>query len=298
MTFADYLIAQQLAPSTVRLYVSIASRWDPYATEGYGAAGRRLALLRPADIPAAVDPHDWLAAYLTPKTPRGTHRSMCSAAFQWCAWKGQTFDSTRIPKRTKQQPTGRTGLSVDELESYYRVVEESPVDDPVYTILLLLPRTGLRVSEACNLPLDAVQTKGRRRGLHILGKGQKLRWVPLSDEAWRVLSVYKRVGRPDVIKRLAKRTDSPWMFPSPKRYAPISTGSVQTALAEIRADMDGYAAKATPHILRHTFCTNLLRKKVPLRTVQTLAGHANITTTALYLHPDADMLGDAVDLID
>jgi len=37
---------------------------------------------------------------------------------------------------------------------------------------------------------------------------------------------------------------------------------------------------------------------VPLRTVQTLAGHANITTTALYLHPDADMLGDAVDLID
>jgi site-specific recombinase XerD len=273
MTFETHLRQQRLAPRTVALYMRIAARWE--------AAG--------------VSPQVWLAKKLGPRTPPGTHRSYCAAAAQWCAWKGHALDRKALPRIQRRQKTGRDALSEPELQSYYDVVDTSWVDDPVYTILLLLPRTGLRVSEACELRLGAVQSRGRHLGLDLIGKGEKQRWVPLGDEARRVLREYQKTGRAAVLAQAGNDSNG-WLFPSPRVHGDhVSASSVQKALREIRDGMKGYARRASPHVLRHTYATRVLANpRANLKALQTLLGHENIATTAIYAHPSADQLADIV----
>ena len=144
-------------------------------------------------------------------------------------------------------------------------------------ILETLFSTGLRVSELSNLKIDNVNLK--RDEFTVRGKGGKTRIVFLSDKARERLKAY-----------LDKRTDtSSFLFASHDRAkagretGPLTPRSIQR-LVERYALAAGVTKKITPHTLRHTFATDLLRNGADIRAVQSMLGHASITTTQVYTH--------------
>jgi site-specific recombinase XerD len=268
-SFEDYLHDLNLAPRTVAFYERTARRWGD------------------------SDPVAWLHANVDEATPRGTAYSLEAPVRHWCAWREAETGIKRnpplaaklLPRLRTTQGAFREALDEDELEAYVLGVSESGILEPSYTILLLLPLTGLRISEACELPRKALVKRGRTTGLLVVGKGNKERWVPLSKRAKRVLAKYMRGERPT----------SSWLFPSYQNVTRhVSPQTVRAHLRSIRDDLPGYAAEVTPHILRHTAATRLLAAGVDLRTVQAILGHASIQTTAKYLHPSSDMLSEAM----
>lgn len=145
-------------------------------------------------------------------------------------------------------------------------------------ILEMLFSTGLRVSELANLKIDQVNLK--RDEFTVRGKGDKPRVVFLSESAKEWLKKY-----------LNKRHDtSPYMFICHDRAkngredsGPITPRSIER-MVEHCARAAGVTKRITPHTLRHTFATDLLMNGADIRSVQSLLGHASITTTQVYTH--------------
>ena len=146
------------------------------------------------------------------------------------------------------------------------------------TILEMLFSTGLRVSELAGLKKETINLK--REEFTVRGKGDKPRVVFLSNQA-----------RYWIEKYLAKRKDlSPFLFTSHDRARKgrdydggLTPRSVQR-IVEHYARAAGITKRITPHTVRHTFATDLLRNGADIRSVQTLLGHSSITTTQIYTH--------------
>lgn len=147
-------------------------------------------------------------------------------------------------------------------------------------ILELLFSTGLRVSELANLKIADINLK--REEFSVRGKGSKVRVVFLSAQAKHWLEQY-----------LAARHDvSPYMFVALDRaktgredgdVAPLTSRSIERIIAKY-ARAVGIMKKITPHTLRHSFATDLLRNGADIRSVQSMLGHSSITTTQIYTH--------------
>jgi integrase/recombinase XerD len=101
----------------------------------------------------------------------------------------------------------------------------------------------------------------------------------------------------DYYKSIGGKQASGWMFLGYGDTS-ITPAAVRKVTRLVRAEHPELGDALSPHVLRHTFLTHALRKGVDLRTLQALAGHKNIHTTARYLHPDADMLKGAVDKLE
>lgn len=145
-------------------------------------------------------------------------------------------------------------------------------------ILEMLFSTGLRISELCSLPRDINLEKDE---MSIRGKGEKVRVVFLSPNAKDCLRAY-----------LAKRKDLAGGL-----FAPVKSNGSKKNLTmseitprSIQRMIKYYATKAgimkhvTPHVLRHSFATDLLGNGADIRSVQIMLGHANISTTQIYTH--------------
>lgn len=144
-------------------------------------------------------------------------------------------------------------------------------------ILELLFSTGLRISELCSLSTDDVDLS--REEFSVRGKGDKIRVVFLSNSAKEAIQKY-----------LKERKDmSDALFPQMGKNAKAATDlrltprSVQRLLKTYAAKA-GITRKVTPHVIRHSFATDLLSNGADLRSVQALLGHANIGTTQIYTH--------------
>lgn len=144
-------------------------------------------------------------------------------------------------------------------------------------IIELLFSTGLRVSELANLQIKDINLK--KDEFTIKGKGSKHRLVFISDLAKKAINTYLET-RKDI---------SPYLFVSHDRaraereVMPISPRSVQR-LIEKNAMLAGISKRVTPHMLRHTFATDLLQNGADIRAVQSMLGHESITTTQVYTH--------------
>jgi site-specific recombinase XerD len=144
-------------------------------------------------------------------------------------------------------------------------------------ILELLFSTGLRVSEIARLRMSDVRAD--RDEFSVTGKGGKRRIVFVSGEARKALKAYadKRSDASDFLfvgHDKAKRA---------RADAPITPRSVER-LVEKYAVLAGITKHVSPHTLRHTFATDLLRGGADIRSVQAMLGHASITTTQVYTH--------------
>ena len=151
-------------------------------------------------------------------------------------------------------------------------------------ILELLFSTGLRVSELCSLTRDINLNTD---SFPIRGKGDKVRIVFISDDAKSALKKYlaKRVDVDDALFiRLNKEKSRAGDLALDKR-------SIERIVKQ-NAIKAGISKKVTPHVIRHSFATDLLSNGADLRSVQMLLGHANISTTQIYTHVTDTQLRD------
>ncbi len=144
-------------------------------------------------------------------------------------------------------------------------------------LLEVLYATGLRVSELIALPASAARRDERM--LVVRGKGGKERLVPLNEAAKRAMRAY--------LDRLAdddRDTGSKWLFPSFGESGHLTRQHAGRELKGLAAAAGISAERVSPHVLRHAFASHLLQNGADLRIVQTLLGHADISTTQIYTH--------------
>ncbi len=190
---------------------------------------------------------------------------------------------TLAPEKIELAKQGTRQVAFLEPEELLRLIA-APEADPTIVgirdkaILELLFSTGLRVSELASLKVEDVNLK--QDEFTVVGKGQKHRVVFLSDRAKKAVRTY-----------LDKRRDtSPFMFVRHDRAKAAQTEAQPLTPRSVQRIVDRYAREAgitkrvTPHTLRHTYATDLLRNGADIRAVQSLLGHASITTTQVYTH--------------
>lgn len=144
-------------------------------------------------------------------------------------------------------------------------------------ILELFFSTGLRLSELCALSIDDVDLT--RDEFSVRGKGDKVRVVFLTEAAKAAIAAYLKTRR-DMDDALFVQTGPKAKQATDLRLSPRAV----QRLLKLCAVKAGITRKVTPHVLRHSFATDLLRNGADLRSVQALLGHAHIGTTQIYTH--------------
>jgi site-specific recombinase XerD len=193
-------------------------------------------------------------------------QAVCGLRFFYRNTLNRKVDIERIPfpRREKRLPLI---LSKEEVKALLT----APKNLAHRAMLATLYGAGLRVSEATNLNVRDLD-----RSLGVIwvrgGKGRKDRQVKLCEPLREVLVAYWRRKRP-----------TSWLFPGNKPGFPLSPRSVFCTCRKA-ARLAGIAKKVHPHSLRHAFATHLLEDGTNLVIIQKLLGHADIRTTALYLH--------------
>ncbi len=149
-------------------------------------------------------------------------------------------------------------------------------------ILELLYATGLRVSELVGLTLNSINWQVGY--LHTIGKGGKSRIVPIGQSAYRILQDYLEQARPILLQ--GKRSNEIFLT----RLGEGFTRQGLWKIVKYYAAMAGISKKVYPHTFRHSFATHLLEGGADLRAVQTMLGHADISTTEIYTHVTRERL--------
>lgn len=170
-------------------------------------------------------------------------------------------DAIELAKLPERQVDIITSQELERLLAAPNGAEPEDLRDKA--MLELLFSTGLRVSELCSLARDIDLSRDE---LSVRGKGEKVRVVFVSPESKTAIKTY-----------LSKRKDMD------DRLFPITPRSVER-LVKKYAIKAGISKKVTPHIIRHSFATDLLQNGADLRSVQAMLGHANIATTQIYTH--------------
>lgn len=258
MSFDRHLAERGLLPNTRKTYQHLAAQ-------------------------AGDDPVGWLKSLVAERRPMGTLAPARAAVRHRMESEGMSEADVRaaLPRIRGRKGKTREALSPDALAAYYAAVE-AEARDPVRTILLLLPRSGLRITEACRLRRSEVVERGDRLVLRFRGKGDKERVVPLGAEGSALLRTYMA----------SVMAGEDYLFPG--RGGPITDAAVRRVTRIIR-DAHGIMADLSPHVLRHTYATSLLAEGVDVRSLQALLGHEAIATTMRYLHPSTDDLARTVD---
>ena len=181
-------------------------------------------------------------------------------------------DKVSRPKLTKHLPEY---LTEEEVGKLLDVEVKSPYDYRNKTILELLYSSGIRISELVNIKTPNYDSEECL--IRIMGKGSKERIVPLGDYAINIMNDYMNNYRPLINK---KHTD--YVFIN-NRGDKISRQFIFKVIKK-EALKKGIKKDISPHTLRHTFATHLLKNGADLRLIQELLGHENISTTQIYTH--------------
>ncbi len=173
----------------------------------------------------------------------------------------------KTPKKEKKLPEY---VSEKEMEKLFDLPNVSLRDR---AILELLYATGMRASELIRLNVKDIDFN--RGEVKVLGKGRKERIIPLTEKAKEILKMYlEKEGRIDNL-------NSP-LFLS-KRKKRLSQRTLQRIVKKY-LQMVSEVKRKSPHVIRHTFATHLLRAGCDIRTIKELLGHSSISTTEIYTH--------------
>ena len=194
------------------------------------------------------------------------------------------------PKRARTLPKILTIAEVDGLLVRARAQAEDEKVPPalrlraarLLCLLELVYATGLRVSELVALPASAARHD--QRMLVVRGKGAKERLVPLNQAAKRAMAEYLKL-RADAVQESSKEgAQSKWLFPSFGEQGHLTRQHFARELKSLGQACGIAPDRLSPHVLRHAFASHLLHNGADLRVVQTLLGHADISTTQIYTH--------------
>lgn len=189
------------------------------------------------------------------------------------------------PERIELAKVGGRDLDLITANELDRLMK-GPVGDSLQAlrdraILELLFSTGLRVSELCSLRSDIDLSRDE---FSVRGKGDKVRVVFLSPSAKKAVAEYLK-KRGDMSDALFVGYGAAFAKTSAakKDLSALTPRSVERIVKQY-AIKAGITRKVTPHVIRHSFATDLLENGADLRSVQALLGHANIATTQVYTH--------------
>ncbi len=198
-----------------------------------------------------------------------------------CADQIRPDDPTRIVASPRARRPLPKVLSVAEVDRLLVMAESEANADVspqkreaalrLYVLLELLYATGMRVSELVSLRRAAVMRDASF--LTIVGKGNKERIVPVNDRARDAVKAW-----------LALDVPGPWLFPAHGAAGYLSRQVFARDLKALAGRAGIATARVAPHVLRHAFASHLLQGGADLRVVQTLLGHADISTTQIYTH--------------
>lgn len=187
-------------------------------------------------------------------------------------------EKIELPKVSRKQVTF---LHFDEVS---RMLEGIPLDSEQglrdRAIIELLFSSGLRVSELANLNRDHVNTK--RREFMVRGKGQKDRPVFIGESAALRVEDYLS-GRFDNLPPLFLSYSRNNAASNQGDYRRLTPRSIQRIINKY-AKLAGITKHVSPHTMRHSFATDLLMNGADIRSVQSMLGHSNISTTQVYTH--------------
>jgi integrase/recombinase XerD len=189
------------------------------------------------------------------------------------------------PKRGRTLPKVLSIAEVDRLLAAARA-DIDKTDQPklerlraarLACLIEVLYATGLRVSELVALPVSAAARNARM--LIVRGKGNKERLVPLNEAAKAAMRDYLAL-----LSETGRQQNTKWLFPSFGEAGHLTRQHFARELKALAAAAGLRSAQVSPHVLRHAFASHLLHNGADLRVVQTLLGHADISTTQIYTH--------------
>lgn len=181
----------------------------------------------------------------------------------------------------KQEDREVTFLQPEELDRLFDAPEGTRLNAlRDRAILTTLFSTGMRVSELCSLNRGEIDLK--RGELSVRGKGSKIRLVFLSDYTRKNIQDYF-AKRSDSDEALFIRIPKSGNFSKDSELR-LTPRSVQRILKKYSIKAGIVGKKISPHTLRHSFATDLLRNGADIRSVQVMLGHASVTTTQIYTH--------------
>jgi integrase/recombinase XerD len=197
------------------------------------------------------------------------------------------------PKRARTLPKVLSIAEVDGLLTLARSHAENTEQPPLQRLraarllclLEVVYATGLRVSELVALPASSARRD--QRMLVVRGKGGKERLVPLNGAAKAAMRDYMAAlaqSCRDVGLETGRASPSKWLFASFGETGHLTRQHAARELKELAVAAGLRAERVSPHVLRHAFASHLLHNGADLRVVQTLLGHADISTTQIYTH--------------
>lgn len=211
----------------------------------------------------------------------------------------RTDDPSRRLDAAKQGRPLPKSLSREEVDALLSAIAERENASAIRLLALveLTYASGMRVSEVLGLKVAAVQRDPAY--LIVKGKGDKERLVPLNAPARQAVKAWLDVRLKPRGAAARKDADaqvpnSPWLFPSNGRTGHLTPRRFAQLLDEAAVQAGIDPARISPHVLRHAFATHLLEGGADLRVVQTLLGHADISTTQIYTHVATDRLAQVV----
>lgn len=222
------------------------------------------------------------------RTTRARRLASIRAMYRFAYAEGWRKDdpASRIrgPGKSKKLPDTLSQDDVTALLDAARATGRTPADRLRNICLLeLLYATGLRVTELVGLPVAAV--RGDPRMILVRGKGGRERMVPLSQPARTALTDWLAQWDRQAAELRARRQPEPrFLFPSNGREGHFSRVGFFLVLKEIALKAGLDPTRVSPHVLRHAFATHLLAGGADLRAIQTLLGHADVSTTEIYTH--------------
>lgn len=217
---------------------------------------------------------------------RQFHRFLCAEGL-----RGD--DPTRIVLSPKSRRGLPKVLSIEEVDTLLTLAEQEAAATSsdkaagrraqrLYVLLELLYATGMRVSELVGLLRASVMRDAMY--LTIVGKGGRERVVPLNDRSRDALMSYLITLRP-----------GRYLFPSNSKTGYLDRQIFGRELKALAGRAGIGTARVSPHVLRHAFASHLLQGGANLRIVQTLLGHADISTTQIYTHVLDERLRELVE---
>jgi integrase/recombinase XerD len=250
-----------------------------------GARKRTIAKAETADIRAYLQ---GLAGRGFAATSVGRRLSAIRQLYRFLYLEGHRGDDPAAiiegPKRGRSLPKVLSIAEVDRMLTTARAGLDSdqPLPEQLRAARLaclveVLYATGLRVSELIALPASAASRNARM--LVVRGKGGRERMVPLNDEAKRLMANYRAL-----LAEADPETTTKWLFPSFGESGHLTRQHFARELKTLAVAAGLRADNVSPHVLRHAFASHLLHNGADLRIVQTLLGHADISTTQIYTH--------------
>jgi integrase/recombinase XerD len=267
-----------LAPNSLAAYRRDLDRYAKFLASA-GAPAREALLIYLNSLYRSGLGSRSIARHLT--TIRGFYR------FQLAEGKIDS-DPTEHVQSPKQWQTIPHYLNSEQIE---RLLAAPDLDKPTglrdKAMIELLYATGLRVSELCHLRTGDVE---RQLGfVRATGKGNKQRLIPVGRPALDLVERYIQTAR----GRILKQKTSPWLFVT-ARGGCLTRQAFWHSL-NLYGKSAGIFHDLSPHVLRHSFATHLLEGGADLRSVQTMLGHADISTTQIYTHVMRSRLRNTVD---